>query len=108
MHWYRYRYQYWADTLSLHHIGWNGDTQLKTRFFTRQQDVVFSGVFQVLKIPEIKIFVILHRDFHYHPGLAPKKADDRMPFTSILYANGPGYVHVNGTRENITMVDYCE
>lgn len=31
-----------------------------------------------------------------------------MPFTSILYANGPGYVHVNGTRGNITMVDYCE
>ncbi|XP_024910021.1 alkaline phosphatase, intestinal, tandem duplicate 1 [Cynoglossus semilaevis] len=41
-------------------------------------------------------------------GLAPKKADDRMPFTSILYANGPGYVHVNGTRENITMVDYFD
>lgn len=41
-------------------------------------------------------------------GLAPKKADDRMPFTSILYANGPGYVHINGTRGNITMVDYCE
>ena len=31
-----------------------------------------------------------------------------MPFTSILYANGPGYVHINGTRGNITMVDYCE
>lgn len=31
-----------------------------------------------------------------------------MPFTSILYANGPGYVHVNGTRENITMVDYYD
>lgn len=31
-----------------------------------------------------------------------------MPFTSILYANGPGYVHVNGSRENITMVDYCK
>uniref|UniRef100_A0A3Q2QVB1 Alkaline phosphatase n=1 Tax=Fundulus heteroclitus TaxID=8078 RepID=A0A3Q2QVB1_FUNHE len=41
-------------------------------------------------------------------GLAPKKADDEMPFTSILYANGPGYVHVNGTRGNITTVDYCE
>lgn len=44
----------------------------------------------------------------WHLGLAPKKADDRMPFTSILYANGPGYVHINGTRENITMVDYCK
>lgn len=41
-------------------------------------------------------------------GLASKQADDKMPFTSILYANGPGYVHVNGTRENITMVDYYD
>ncbi|KAL4630743.1 intestinal-type alkaline phosphatase-like isoform X1 [Arapaima gigas] len=41
-------------------------------------------------------------------GLAPKKADDMMPFTSILYANGPGYVHVNGTRGNITSVDYLD
>ncbi|KAL1023318.1 hypothetical protein UPYG_G00039170 [Umbra pygmaea] len=41
-------------------------------------------------------------------GLAPKQADDRMPFTSILYANGPGYVHANGTRENITLVDYYD
>ncbi|XP_019904309.1 alkaline phosphatase, intestinal, tandem duplicate 1 isoform X2 [Esox lucius] len=41
-------------------------------------------------------------------GLAPKKADDRMPFTSILYANGPGYVHANGTRGNITLVDYYD
>ncbi|KAF3835222.1 hypothetical protein F7725_027780 [Dissostichus mawsoni] len=39
-------------------------------------------------------------------GLAPKRADDKMPFTSILYANGPGYVHINGTRGNITMADY--
>lgn len=43
-----------------------------------------------------------------YSGLAPKKADDKMPFTSILYANGPGYVHINGTRGNITMVDFCE
>ncbi|KAM3876368.1 alkaline phosphatase, intestinal, tandem duplicate 1 [Diretmus argenteus] len=41
-------------------------------------------------------------------GLAPKTADDKMPFTSILYANGPGYVHINGTRGNITMVDYYD
>ncbi|XP_020780456.1 alkaline phosphatase-like [Boleophthalmus pectinirostris] len=41
-------------------------------------------------------------------GLAPKKADDKMPFTSILYANGPGYLHINGTRENITLVDYYD
>uniref|UniRef100_A0A3Q0S3Q0 Alkaline phosphatase n=1 Tax=Amphilophus citrinellus TaxID=61819 RepID=A0A3Q0S3Q0_AMPCI len=41
-------------------------------------------------------------------GLAPKKADDKMPFTSILYANGPGYIHINGTRENITLVDYYD
>jgi len=43
-----------------------------------------------------------------HSGLATKKADDKMPFTSILYANGPGYVHINGTRGNISMVDYCK
>uniref|UniRef100_A0AAQ4Q6X2 Alkaline phosphatase n=1 Tax=Gasterosteus aculeatus aculeatus TaxID=481459 RepID=A0AAQ4Q6X2_GASAC len=41
-------------------------------------------------------------------GLAPKNADDKMPFTSLLYANGPGYVHINGTRGNITMVDYYD
>ncbi|XP_046893013.1 alkaline phosphatase, intestinal, tandem duplicate 1 isoform X2 [Hypomesus transpacificus] len=41
-------------------------------------------------------------------GLAPKQAEDKMPFTSILYANGPGYVHVNGTRGNITLVDYYD
>lgn len=39
-------------------------------------------------------------------GLAPKNADDSLPFTSILYANGPGYVHVNGTRANVSAVDY--
>lgn len=41
-------------------------------------------------------------------GLAPKNADDKMPFTSILYANGPGYVHINGTRGNISTVDYYD
>ncbi|XP_076879969.1 alkaline phosphatase, intestinal, tandem duplicate 1 isoform X2 [Brachyhypopomus gauderio] len=41
-------------------------------------------------------------------GLAPKNADDRLPFTSILYANGPGYVHVNGTRANVSAVDYFD
>ncbi|XP_027013936.1 alkaline phosphatase, intestinal, tandem duplicate 1 [Tachysurus fulvidraco] len=41
-------------------------------------------------------------------GLAPKNADDRLPFTSILYANGPGYVHVNGTRGNVSTVDYFD
>ncbi|KAG9333820.1 hypothetical protein JZ751_010071 [Albula glossodonta] len=41
-------------------------------------------------------------------GLAPKKADDKMPFTSILYANGPGYMHVNGTRGNVSAVDYLD
>ncbi|TSK53797.1 Intestinal-type alkaline phosphatase [Bagarius yarrelli] len=41
-------------------------------------------------------------------GLAPKNADDKLPFTSILYANGPGYVHVNGTRANVSAVDYFD
>uniref|UniRef100_A0A673LRX2 Alkaline phosphatase n=1 Tax=Sinocyclocheilus rhinocerous TaxID=307959 RepID=A0A673LRX2_9TELE len=38
-------------------------------------------------------------------GLAPKKAEDSLPYTSILYANGPGYIHVNGTRGNVSAVD---
>ncbi|XP_016298200.1 intestinal-type alkaline phosphatase-like [Sinocyclocheilus anshuiensis] len=41
-------------------------------------------------------------------GLAPKKAEDNLPYTSILYANGPGYAHVNGTRGNVTKVDYFD
>ncbi|XP_056116500.1 alkaline phosphatase, intestinal, tandem duplicate 1 [Rhinichthys klamathensis goyatoka] len=41
-------------------------------------------------------------------GLAPKKAEDSLPFTSVLYANGPGYVHVNGTRGNVSAVDYFD
>ncbi|MGH0158535.1 UNVERIFIED_CONTAM: hypothetical protein FKN15_060913 [Acipenser sinensis] len=41
-------------------------------------------------------------------GLAPKQAEDNMPFTSILYANGPGHALENGTRPNITSVDYMD
>ncbi|XP_066503490.1 alkaline phosphatase, intestinal, tandem duplicate 1 isoform X2 [Hoplias malabaricus] len=41
-------------------------------------------------------------------GLAPRNAEDQLPFTSILYANGPGYVHVNGTRANVSAVDYYD
>lgn len=54
------------------------------------------------------VFLLLFSTIICLSGLAPKKADDKMPFTSILYANGPGYVHINGTRGNITMVDYCK
>ncbi|KAM9759634.1 alkaline phosphatase, tissue-nonspecific isozyme isoform 1-T2 [Menidia menidia] len=40
-------------------------------------------------------------------GLAPMMSDvDQKPFTSILYANGPGYKHVNGVRENVSTVDF--
>uniref|UniRef100_A0A8C2ANS8 Alkaline phosphatase n=1 Tax=Cyprinus carpio TaxID=7962 RepID=A0A8C2ANS8_CYPCA len=39
-------------------------------------------------------------------GLAPKKAEDSLPYTSILYANGPGYNYVNGTRGNVSAVDH--
>ncbi|XP_016384036.1 intestinal-type alkaline phosphatase-like [Sinocyclocheilus rhinocerous] len=39
-------------------------------------------------------------------GLAPKKAEDSLPYTSILYANGPGYIHVNGTRGNVSAVEH--
>ncbi|XP_050950956.1 alkaline phosphatase, intestinal, tandem duplicate 1 isoform X1 [Labeo rohita] len=41
-------------------------------------------------------------------GLAPKKAEDSLPYTSILYANGPGYAHVNGSRGNVSTVDYFD
>ncbi len=46
--------------------------------------------------------------FIFFTGLAPKKAEDNLPYTSILYANGPGYAHVNGTRGNVSEVDYCK
>ncbi|XP_014344700.1 intestinal-type alkaline phosphatase [Latimeria chalumnae] len=38
-------------------------------------------------------------------GVAPKNADDNLPYTSILYGNGPGFNIQNGTRPNITMTD---
>ncbi|NP_001014375.1 alkaline phosphatase, intestinal, tandem duplicate 1 precursor [Danio rerio] len=41
-------------------------------------------------------------------GLAPKQAEDDLPYTSILYANGPGYDHVNGTRGNVSVLDYYD
>ncbi|EMP30066.1 Alkaline phosphatase, tissue-nonspecific isozyme [Chelonia mydas] len=41
-------------------------------------------------------------------GLAPMHSDvDKMPFTSILYGNGPGYKLVAGERENVSAVDYA-
>ncbi|XP_038673161.1 alkaline phosphatase-like [Scyliorhinus canicula] len=39
-------------------------------------------------------------------GLAPAQAEDEKPYTSILYGNGPGYAIVNGTRPNITSINY--
>ncbi|KAM4588008.1 alkaline phosphatase, tissue-nonspecific isozyme isoform 2-T2 [Odontesthes bonariensis] len=42
-------------------------------------------------------------------GLAPMLSDiDQKPFTSILYANGPGYKVFNGARENVSTVKYME
>lgn len=42
-------------------------------------------------------------------GLAPSLSDaDQKPFTSILYGNGPGYKLVNGSRENVSTVDYTD
>uniref|UniRef100_A0A8C0H1R6 Alkaline phosphatase n=1 Tax=Chelonoidis abingdonii TaxID=106734 RepID=A0A8C0H1R6_CHEAB len=35
-------------------------------------------------------------------GLAPKKAEDRRPYTSILYGNGPGYAIANGSRPDVS------
>lgn len=41
-------------------------------------------------------------------GLAPMHSDvDKMPFTAILYGNGPGYKVVSGERENVSAVDYA-
>ncbi|KAM8927312.1 alkaline phosphatase-like [Pelodytes ibericus] len=40
-------------------------------------------------------------------GLAPMLSDvDKKPFTSILYGNGPGYKLVDGSRENVSTVDF--
>ncbi|KAG8569556.1 hypothetical protein GDO81_014457 [Engystomops pustulosus] len=42
-------------------------------------------------------------------GLAPSLSDiDQKPFTSILYGNGPGYKMTDGTRENVSTVDYTQ
>nr|DBA26295.1 TPA: hypothetical protein GDO54_010576 [Pyxicephalus adspersus] len=38
-------------------------------------------------------------------GKASSTASDRLPYTSVLYGNGPGFKITNGTRENITGVD---
>lgn len=35
----------------------------------------------------------------------PELAKDKMPYTSLGYANGPGGERVNGTRQNLTGVD---
>ncbi|XP_062842449.1 alkaline phosphatase, tissue-nonspecific isozyme [Trichomycterus rosablanca] len=40
-------------------------------------------------------------------GLAPMVSDiDQKPFTSILYGNGPGFKLLNGSRVNVSTVDY--
>ncbi|TSK16213.1 Alkaline phosphatase [Bagarius yarrelli] len=42
-------------------------------------------------------------------GLAPMVSDvDQKPFTAILYGNGPGFKLINGSRVNISTVDYQE
>ncbi|XP_075056500.1 intestinal-type alkaline phosphatase 1-like [Mixophyes fleayi] len=38
-------------------------------------------------------------------GLAPSKASDLKPFTSLLYANGLGFKLTNGVRDDITGID---
>ncbi|XP_056419204.1 intestinal-type alkaline phosphatase 1-like [Hyla sarda] len=38
-------------------------------------------------------------------GKAPNRASDGLPYTSLLYGNGPGYKVVNSSRENITTVN---
>ncbi|XP_077204216.1 alkaline phosphatase-like isoform X2 [Paroedura picta] len=39
-------------------------------------------------------------------GLAPQNANDKRPFTSILYGNGPGYTLKNGKRQDLRSVDF--
>ncbi|GAA6107885.1 alkaline phosphatase, tissue-nonspecific isozyme [Tachysurus ichikawai] len=42
-------------------------------------------------------------------GLAPMVSDvDQKPFTAILYGNGPGFKLINGSRVNVSTVDYQE
>ncbi|XP_071995662.1 alkaline phosphatase, germ cell type-like isoform X2 [Engystomops pustulosus] len=41
-------------------------------------------------------------------GPAPSRAFDGLPYTSLLYGNGPGYKIVNGSRENISTVNIGE
>ncbi|KAF4094043.1 hypothetical protein AMELA_G00008420 [Ameiurus melas] len=42
-------------------------------------------------------------------GLAPMLSDvDQKPFTSILYGNGPGFKLINGSRVNVSTVNYTE
>ncbi|XP_018418848.1 PREDICTED: alkaline phosphatase-like [Nanorana parkeri] len=38
-------------------------------------------------------------------GMAPSRASDGLPYTSLLYGNGPGFKINTGSRENITSVD---
>ncbi|KAF7479141.1 Hypothetical predicted protein [Marmota monax] len=40
-------------------------------------------------------------------GLAPHKAQDSKSYTSILYANGPGYVLNFGYRPDVPEVESC-
>ncbi|KAM5132516.1 alkaline phosphatase, tissue-nonspecific isozyme isoform 1-T2 [Mantella aurantiaca] len=40
-------------------------------------------------------------------GLAPALSDvDHKPYTAILYGNGPGYKLVDGSRENVSTINY--
>ncbi|XP_063297164.1 alkaline phosphatase-like [Pelobates fuscus] len=38
-------------------------------------------------------------------GVAPLRANDGKPYTSVVYGNGPGFKITNGAREDISTVD---
>lgn len=67
-----------------------------TRNLQRQLIYLVSGHRIAIKI--IILFVIF-------VGLAPNKASDLKPFTSLLYGNGLGFKLSNGIREDITNTD---
>lgn len=39
------------------------------------------------------------------PGKSPLWATDFLPFTTLMYGNGPGHKKVNGSRPDIRNVD---
>ncbi len=43
--------------------------------------------------------------FLYFPGKSPLWAGDILPYTTLMYGNGPGHKLINGKRPDIRNVD---